>query len=121
MWTYHQSTGELFTADGERIGVGYAGHGEGKNNPALQQVHDVGPLPRGKWLIGPAYTHPHLGPLTMNLTPMDGTQTFDRTDFRLHGESAKTPGGSSLGCMVQPHVVREAVDQSRDKELEVVA
>lgn len=121
MWTYHQSSGELFKPDGERAGVGYAGFGEGKNNPALQGVHDIGPLPRGKYWIGPAYEHPKLGRVTMDLRPEPGTNTLGRTDFRIHGDSVKTPGAASHGCIVQGHDVRVAVNASNDKMLEVVA
>ena len=46
MLTYSQTTGEMRTALGELLGTGYAGHGEGVNNPALQSVPDTGPLPR---------------------------------------------------------------------------
>lgn len=119
MWTYKQTTGELFDAHGERIGIGYAGFGEGKNNPALQQVHDIGPLPRGRYFIGPAYLHPHLGPLTMNLTPQAGTSTFGRDAFRMHGDNASHD--ASHGCIVQNHDVRVRVRDSADKDLEVIA
>jgi hypothetical protein len=44
-WTYKQSTGEL-DHNGAAIGAGYSGHGAGLNNPAMQNVHDVGPIPR---------------------------------------------------------------------------
>ena len=40
----------------------------GKNNPAAQEVHDVGPLPQGQYTISPVHTIPHLG-LSMALTP----------------------------------------------------
>ena len=68
MFTYRQSTGELFDPTGERIGIGYAGHGEGTNDPAMESIANIGPLPRGRYFIGPAYDHPKLGPVTMNLT-----------------------------------------------------
>lgn len=121
MWTYKQSSGEFFDAHGERIGVGYAGFGEGKNNPALQQVHDIGPLPRGQYHIGPAYLHPHLGPVTMNLTPQAGTPVFGRASFRIHGDAVHAPGTASHGCIVQGRDVRVQVDQSLDKDLDVIA
>ena len=44
---YNQLTGELTTNSGVVIGKGYAGHGEGKNNPAMESVKMVGPLPKG--------------------------------------------------------------------------
>ena len=121
MWVYKQSTGEL-SHDGQFISRGYAGHGEGKNNPAMQMVHDMGPLPRGRWRFAkPAYTHVTHGPVVMCLIPQDGTETFGRTHFLCHGDSKEQPGTASLGCMVQPRFAREQIAASPDCELEVIA
>lgn len=50
--TYRQSTGELLDANGVVIGVGYSGSPAGKNNPAMQNVVDVGPIPQGTYHVG---------------------------------------------------------------------
>jgi len=52
MWIWIIKTGEL-VRDGKVIGIGYSGgnkgrNPEGKNNPAMQHVHDIGPIPCGK-------------------------------------------------------------------------
>jgi hypothetical protein len=121
VWTYKQSTGELFAADGTRVGIGYAGHGEGVNDPAMESIANIGPIPRGRWHIGVAYSHEHLGPFTMNLTPDPETETYGRTEFRIHGDAITAPGTASHGCIVQDHAVRTLVSQSGDRELEVIA
>lgn len=120
MWLYKQSTGEL-SHDGELVGVGYAGNGEGKNNAAMQNVHGIGPLPVGFYTIDKAYNHPHLGPITMNLIPDATNEMFGRGDFRIHGDSIDAPGTASEGCIVQSRPVRTKVNTSIDRRLQVVA
>lgn len=123
MWTYQQSTGKLWH-DGKLIGVGYSGFGEGKNNPAMQAIHDVGPIPRGLWTIGRLENlekpGPH-GPCTMRLEPLPGTQTHGRTAFLIHGDSITQTGAASHGCIIQPLVVRCHIGCSADRALQVVA
>ena len=45
-WTYSQTSGEL-DQDGNKVATGYSGAGIGKNNPVMQNVHNVGPIPQG--------------------------------------------------------------------------
>ena len=117
MWALYQSTGE-FTHDDVHVAWAYSGHGEGKNNPAMQSVPNVGPLPRGRWTFGPLENdHPHLGPDVMPLTPVMGTVTFGRSGFFCHGDSISHPGDASDGCLILAHNVRLAVADSPDKDL----
>jgi len=60
MYTFSQSSGDT-RQDGRYLATGWAGHDAGRNNPAEQADHNIGPLPRGKYTIGHAYTHPKLG------------------------------------------------------------
>jgi hypothetical protein len=47
-----------------------AGKGEGLNNPAMQGDHGAGPIPQGRYRIGPATDNPpEKGPTVMELTP----------------------------------------------------
>ena len=119
MYTFRQSTGELFQ-DGVLKGKGWAGQPPHKNDPNGQEVKGVGPLPRGKYRIGPAYHHPHLGPVTMNLTPDPSNEMFGRGDFRIHGASEDNPEYSSEGCIIQMRPVREAIAAGADRDLTVV-
>lgn len=119
MWLYEQKTGHLYRDDGRLVGCGYAGIGEGRNNPAMQDVPKVGPLPVGLYTIAPSYTHPKLGKLTMNLIPDTRNEMFGRDMFRIHGDNPEND--ASHGCIVQGHPVREEVSDSRDRRLQVVA
>jgi hypothetical protein len=121
-WTYHQKTGELLH-DGELLGIGYSGFGEGFDNPDMQNVSNVGPVPQGNWTIGKPYTHIHLGPLTMNLTPNEGTNTFGRSAFRMHGDNSEVNHTASDGCIVINKLVRIEVTKdvlTGDNQLEIV-
>lgn len=128
MWIYAQSTGELLHDDDHHavavISIGYSGIGEGKNNPGLQQVHDVGPIPRGFWTIGaPECVNsigPH-GPFILPLTPNDGTETFGRSGFLVHGDSIQHSGSASHGCIILNRHVREQIAGSGDNLLKVIA
>ena len=120
-WTYAQKSGEL-QQDGKPVATGYSGAGLGKNNPVLENVPDVGPIPQGHWTIGgpPVDTANH-GPYVLKLNPEGGTETFGRSGFLMHGDSKEHPGCASHGCVILPRSVREQVWNSGDRELEVLA
>ena len=117
MWTYSIQTG-CMSHDGLRIGSGYSGRDDGRNNPKFAAVQNVGPIPPGKYTIGPEYNHPHLGPCVMNLEPLKGTNTFGRSLFRIHGDNSQHD--ASHGCIVIGPACRRAIAASPDKVLEVV-
>lgn len=120
-WTYAQKTGEL-RQDGKHVANGYSGAGPGKNNPCMENLQNVGPIPRGDWTIAgpPVNTEDH-GPYVLTLKPSAVTKTFDRTEFRMHGDSKESPGCASHGCVIMPRPVREQVWKSGDRDFEVVA
>lgn len=123
MWTFQQSTGLMIDPNGNPMDTpppGYSGNITGKNNPDAQDQHDVGPLPRGRYTIGPAYQSPKCGPLTMNLEPDPANQMFGRNAFRIHGDSVAAPGTASDGCIIQNHNTRLEISLSADRNLEVV-
>lgn len=99
----------------------YAGKGPGKNNPDMQDVHDVGPLPVGGYTIGAPYQHPRLGHFVMALTPDPATQLYDRSGFFIHGPNPLRPLESSDGCIVAPLDDRERIFESSDSDLLVVS
>jgi hypothetical protein len=119
MWMYNQTDGTLLH-DGEQVGEGYSGFGDGKNNPEMQNVHDVGPIPSGTYEIGNPHDTDTHGPHVMALTPADGTDTFGRDGFLIHGDSVKNPGTASHGCIIMPRAVRDRISQSGDTTLQVV-
>lgn len=118
-WIYRIITGELFDPTGKLTGMGYSGRAEGRNNVEMQVARGVGPIPVGRYLIGQAYRHELLGPLTMNLDPIEGTDTLGRDLFRIHGDNSVHD--ASHGCVIMIRPVREAVAASSDRTLEVVA
>ena len=112
--TYSQSTGHLKCVDAETGSVvadttGYAGNSFGKNNPWFQNAGFLGPLPRGNYMMGRAYTSPNTGPLTIPLTFLGGDEPFPSgfpwfrspNLMRIHGDKKGKPqGDASQGCIV---------------------
>lgn len=119
-WTYAQKTGEL-QQDGRHVANGYSGTGAGKNNPEMEEVHNVGPIPRGEWKItGPPVNTTAHGPFVLRLEAAPETVTFGRDGFLMHGDSKDAPGTASQGCVILPRTVREQVWNSGDSDLKVV-
>lgn len=129
MVIYQQSTGEMRAAEGcalplgTLIGVGYAGSGDGKNNPAMQDVPDIGPLPQGVYTQKPPRDEiPGLGPYVIDLEPGPENEMYGRSLFREHGDSASHPGKASCGCIVLDHPERVvSYEDNPDHRLKVIA
>jgi hypothetical protein len=126
MWTYVQRTGELLHA-GSHEAFGYSGYDDpdtgqdGKNNPDLQRVAEVGPIPVGTYTIGiPEDTLTH-GPFVLPLTPDLANQMFGRAGFLIHGDSVVEPGTASRGCIIMPRSIRTDIALSGDNSLEVIS
>lgn len=105
---FKQSTGEFFQ-DGTLLAMAYSGHGDGVNNPTVQNIRMVGPIPRGRYTIQPAYVHEHLGPLAMPLVPYSSNEMFMRDGFFIHGDNSKGDRSASEGCIILPHDARVVV------------
>lgn len=116
-WIYSQSSGEL-TRAGELVATGYSGAGIGRNNPAEQAVRNVGPIPRGRYRIGPEFVAPIQGPCAMRLSP-EGHDALGRCGFLIHGDNAAHD--ASTGCIILPPEAREQIAASADRDLEVMA
>lgn len=120
MWTYRQRNaagdGEL-DHDGVFEATSYSGKDEGRNNPAMEGVPSVGPIPRGLYHIDAARDGGHLGPVVMNLDPV-GHDALGRTLFRMHGDNARHD--ASDGCIILGRTIREAIDASPDRDLMVI-
>lgn len=121
MWTYRQSTGELTDESGGAIGWGYSGSPDAKNDPYKQDQHNIGPIPRGLYTIGDPFDSATHGPFAMHLTPDPANEMYGRGGFMIHGDSVKSPGTASEGCVIMPRVVREQVWGSSDHTLMVEA
>lgn len=119
MITYKISTGQLWR-DQTLLGVGYAGHGAGLNNPAMQDAKGVGPIPVGLWRIGAWVDHPHLGPVAAALKPIKLTASYGRDGFFIHGDNALMNHTGSDGCIVLSRALRQAIKATGEKQLTVI-
>jgi len=134
-WEYSQSSGNLTYIDnntGERtfIGQGYSGIGQGYNNPNMQNVKNVGPIPRGTYYYGDPLdknNRMYKGSLTLPLTPNDETRKSilemgrDPDSFLIHDDNPnKPPRTSSTGCIILRHRIRQQMADCNDKEIRVV-
>ena len=120
-WTYGQKTAEL-KHNGKLIGIGYAGFGkEGKNDPLKQCVRNIGPLPRGKYIMKELILkHSSCGAYVIRLEPDPGNDMCGRSGFLIHGDSKTHPGFASHGCIILDRQYREDMWKSKDKILEVI-
>ena len=120
MWIWSDGKGQLTNEAGAIIGVGYSGLGAGKDNDNDVKEIGVGPIPWGMWDIVNLIDSPETGPCTLVLQPQEGTDTWGRSAFRIHGDSITDPGNASHGCIVLPRIVRTEIWASNDHVLHVV-
>lgn len=125
-WLYNQMTGSLYhstdSPDGRKVKSypkGYSGYREGKNNPELADIKNLGPIPEGTYFMKDPRDSKNTGPFVIDLVPTDHTAQ-GRTDFQLHGDSITKPGEASRGCVVLPRWVRKTIADSGDREFKVI-
>jgi hypothetical protein len=125
MWIYRQQSGEL-RHGGQLVGICYSGRGEGLNNPTMENVPDVGPIPKGSYTIGPFFYDPPIsgdagkGPFVTYLRPDRQNEMFGRDGFMIHGDNDELNHTASDGCIVASRTIREAIRDSNDSQLEVI-
>lgn len=119
MWIYDQRTGEM-SRNGVKLGTFYSGFGEGKNNPSMQNVKNVGPLPVDDYEIEAPVKDPKLGPFVLRLRRLTRNNAPDRDGFAMHGKSKLHPNDSSHGCIVADLPFRQNIWNSGDRLLRVV-
>ncbi|TAM80930.1 MAG: DUF2778 domain-containing protein [Acidobacteria bacterium] len=128
-WQYSQKRGCMDLKVGAvtivHAGAGYAGHGMGLNNPDSQSIGEridranAGPLPRGRYVIGLPTNE--IGPVSMPLDPVPGTNMEGRDSFWIHGDNGSNSRfSSSEGCIVLSRPSRETVTGSGISNLIVV-
>jgi RHS repeat-associated protein len=133
-WYYSQFSGRVVHIDNQTKAVsdygvrGYSGKGEALNNHALQNKKDEGSIVEGTYKIGKMglYTKQNGDQIsnTMELTPEGNTNDFIKAlgrdgGFLIHGGSWTTWDDSS-GCIVMDMSMRNIIDKSDDKTLQVV-
>lgn len=88
--------------------AGYSGAPGGLNNTTLEHKPNLGPIPRGRYLLGDPHDHPRKGPVVMTLFP-HGHSAQGRSDFMIHGDNAKGDRSASKGCIVLDRTARAAI------------
>ena len=107
---YSIPTGVLTMGSSTIYRAGYSGHGPGLNNPAMCNVHDVGPLPAGGYAVEDAIEpDTHLGPFAFPLIPDPENEMFGRNGFYIHGDNAEMNHSASDGCIILPRMVRSRI------------
>ena len=107
---------------------GFSGHGEGVNNPAMQGVENVGPIPLGVYDVGSQQNNVtndgRRFPASMRLTPREGTDTLGRAGFIIHGDNRAMNQTASQGCPILPRIlprnVRDQMAESGDTTFMVI-
>lgn len=125
MWTFNITAHAL---DKDKIIVDrdvYSGAWpKGFNDPSLQSVIDVGPIPCGFWdICGPPITTTEHGPYVLRLEPWPGTETYGRVGFLMHGKPLPPADirSGSKGCICAGPDTRRRVYQSGDTKLLVIS
>jgi RHS repeat-associated protein len=134
-WQYRQTSGDTDLKAGAvtvfHAGRGYAGHGQGLNNPASEHEagENAGPPPKGSWTIGPMEDYtiqsgPNRGKLLRNAMVITPGEDVDMTGrgpvFLIHGPRDPSQQNDSTGCIVLPLPERAPVGTSGIHDLEVV-
>ena len=119
MWTFEQATGKLYSKSGVCVAQGYAGgncgkNPGGKNNPKMQGVKGVGPLPQGIYTLGTPVLQSKLGPFAIPLLPDKTNVMFGRGDFFCHGDTTPS-GNASEGCIIMPRAIRNDMIASGER------
>jgi hypothetical protein len=114
--TYKISTGQMWDADSQLVGVGYAGNNSGIspciNDPNCCNVKMHGPLPPGLYEIGAPVDKPEsVGAFALPLLPNAANEMFGRGSFYVHGDNPQMNQSASDGCIVLAREYREVVAQ----------
>jgi Protein of unknown function (DUF2778) len=121
-YTYVIDSGKMLLPSGLLLATGYSGAPGAVNDPSKQSIPDVGPIPEGTWIIGETYDDLETGEDTLPLTPAEGTDTFGRSEFRIHGDSIQFAGQmkASKGCIILSKYARDFISRSSCKTLVVI-
>jgi hypothetical protein len=91
-YVYSQSTGQLRLGD-LLLGTGFSGSGNGRNNPKLERMFKIGPIPAGDYTIGNKFTEAD-GAVRFELKPMvNSTNRWPREVFWMAADTTP-PGGN---------------------------
>jgi hypothetical protein len=124
MWTFCNSTGGLRDPFDNFVENGYSGgncgkNPEGRNNPAMCGVKNIGPIPCGTYTMETPILHSHLGPFAIPLTPDPDNDMRGRGGFFVHGDTTPS-GNASEGCIILSRGTREKLWNSINHQIQVI-
>ena len=102
---YRVATGELIE-DGVTVALGYSGKVPYRNSSLFEHIPGGGPIPRGWYVVHPAFYSQRTGPLALPLEPI-GHNAKGRTAFQIHGDDKEHD--ASTGCIIMPRVIRQGI------------
>ncbi|ELY2495979.1 DUF2778 domain-containing protein [Cronobacter muytjensii] len=118
-WVYKVSAKDFYLNGTYQFSAEYSGRPGYKDDSANECVKGKGPIPRGTYTIGPAFSHHKTKAWTMRLTPYTENDMCGRDGFMIHGESTAHPGEASDGCIILSLTNRKIIAASDDKILVV--
>lgn len=99
-WLYEQSSGEIFHFEsGLLIAKGYSGGKTAVNDGSKEHIRNVGPIPKGVYVIGKPRHSERTGNYVLDLTPL-GHNAHGRSGFQIHGDNRHGDYSASSGCIV---------------------
>lgn len=85
------------------VGLGYAGATAGLNNPEMEHVRNVGPIPEGAYFLRET-RHPRFRAPAFECVPTFPTseklKRYGRGGFWIHGDNASLNFSASSGCII---------------------
>lgn len=115
---YTQDDGEI-TIGPKIIGNGYSGNTIGLNNPDMESVPNIGPIPVGQWQITAWHDlYENKGPCVAQLSPV-GHDAHGRSGFLIHGDNAAMNHTASDGCIIACRAIRQQLRDSGQTSLAV--
>lgn len=89
----------------------YAGAADGRNNPAVEHVRDIGPIPVGHYWLQRRF-NPNFAAPSFFLDPEEETAAklavYGRSGFYIHGDNRT--GTASRGCIIVERRSREWIE-----------
>ena len=118
MFVYSVTACALWQSDGKLISTECAsGYGDARNMSRLDDMADIGPIPRGLWCILKPFDSKILGAHVMTLLPFNIVGGNMRAGFSMIGNGKLKAGVNGIGM---PMGVRLKVSRSKDTELLVI-
>lgn len=116
------SAGQISDSALTFVGHAYSGAPGYVNDPSKEAIKRCGPIPEGLWNIGsPVIDGGHLGPFILPLTPAEGTMTYGRGGFWIHGDNSEHDESASEGCIIASPDLRKMIAMDADHALTVEA